>query len=142
MTEAKSKTQIIKEVYENKDFGYGGVNETYKKAHAIDPTIRRIDVKNHLDKLSHRQTQVNPKAKGQNSFVSPQPLFEFEIDLIDMTRVAKDNGGFQWGFVAIDNFTKYAWCIPMKDNKAPSCITAFKKIIEKMGTPKQIYSDQ
>ena len=47
----KTKTQIIKETYENQDFGYGGINETYKKAHAIDPTIRRIDVKNHLEKL-------------------------------------------------------------------------------------------
>ena len=94
MSEPKSKVQIIKETYENKDFGYGGINETYKKAHAVDPTIRRIDVKNYLDKLSHRQTQVNPKAKGQNSFVSPRPLFEFEIDLIDMTAVAEDNDGF------------------------------------------------
>ena len=138
----KTKTQIIKETYENQDFGYGGINETYKKAHAIDPTIRRIDVKNHLDKLSHRQTQINPKAQGQNSFVSPQPLFEFEIDLIDMTAVAEENNGFRFGFVAIDNFTKYAWCIPMKENDRHSCIATFKQIIEKMGKPFQIYSDQ
>lgn len=28
----KSKTQIIKETYENQEFGYSGINETYKKA--------------------------------------------------------------------------------------------------------------
>ena len=140
MTDKKSKLQVIKEVYENQEFGYGGINETYKKANAIDPTIRRVDVKNYLDKLSHRQTQSKPK--GQNSFVSPQPLFEFEVDLIDMTKAAKENDGFQWCFVAIDNFTKYAWGIPMKSNDRQNCIDAFKKIIEKMGTPKQVYSDQ
>jgi len=138
--DSKSKIQIIKEVYENQEFGYGGINETYKKANAIDPTIRRVDVKNYLDKLTHRQTQF--KHKGQNSFVSPQPLFEFEVDLIDMTKTAKENDGFQWCFVAIDNFTKYAWGIPMKSNKTDNCLDAFKNIIEKMGTPKQVYSDQ
>ena len=40
--------------------------------------------KNYLDKLTHRQTQF--QHKGQNSFVSPQPLFEFEVDLIDLTK--------------------------------------------------------
>ena len=53
----KSKIQTIKEVYENQEFGDGGINETYKKANAIDPTIRRTDVKSYLDKLTHRQTQ-------------------------------------------------------------------------------------
>ena len=127
-------------MYENQDFGYGGINDTYQKAHAIDPTIRRVDVKNYLDKLTHRQTQF--KHKGQNSFVSPQPVFEFEVDLIDLTNVAKENNGFRYGFVAIDNFTKYAWCIPMKEKDATFCMPAFKKIIEIMGAPKQVYSDQ
>ena len=136
----KSKIQIIKEVYENKEFGYGGINETYQKAHAIDPTIRRLDVKNYLDKLSHRQTQY--KHTGQNSFVSPQPLFEFEIDLINMTKTATSNNGFEWCFVAIDNFTKFAWGIPMKSNDRNTCISTMEQIIKKMGTPKQVYSDQ
>ena len=59
----KSKIQIIKEVYEKQEFGYGGITETYKNANAIDPTIRRVDVKHYLDKLSHRQTQYKQRAK-------------------------------------------------------------------------------
>ena len=65
------------------------------------------------------------------------------MDLIDFTAKAKENDGFRYGLVAIDNFTKFAWVVPMKDKKPKSVIEAFKEIIEKMGkTPKQMYSDE
>ena len=82
MTELTDKEKIIKQVYENKELGYGSVKDTYKQAVQKDPDIRLADVKNYLDKLEHRQTQF--KYKGFNSFVSPHPLFEFEVDLIDL----------------------------------------------------------
>ena len=34
-----------------------------------------------------------------------------------MTKKAGENAGYQYGWVAIDNFTKYAWVVPMKEKK-------------------------
>ena len=68
-----------------------------------------------LHKLKHRQTQF--QYKKHNSFVSPHPLFEIEIDLVDLTAKAEENDGLRYGFVGIDNFTKYAWVVPMKTKK-------------------------
>ena len=45
MTVKKNKSQVIKEVYENQEFGCGCINETYMKANARDPAMRRIYVK-------------------------------------------------------------------------------------------------
>ena len=86
MTESKEDT--IKKVYENKVTGYGSVRDTYVQANKINPGIRYIDVKEYLDKQQHRQTQF--QYKKCNSFVSPRPLFEIEVDLIDLTSESEE----------------------------------------------------
>ena len=54
--------------------------------------------------INHRQTQF--QYKKSNSFVSPHPLFEIEVDLIDLTRKSDENDGYRYCMVDIDNFTK------------------------------------
>ncbi len=140
MTELTDKEKVIKEVYEDKEHGYGSLRDTYQQAYKKDPSIRYEDVKKYLDKLSHRQTQF--KYKGFNSFISPQPLFEIEVDLIDLTSKAEQNDGFRYCMVAIDNFTKFAWAVAIKTKSATDLVNAFTEILEKIGIPKQMYSDQ
>ena len=67
---------------------YGSVRDTFLQAHKINPDIRYADVKDYLGKQQHRQTQF--KYKGYNSFVSPHPLYEIEVDLIDLTSKAEE----------------------------------------------------
>ena len=110
---------MIKKVYENTVTGYGSVRDTYVQANKINPGIRYIDVKESLDNQQHRQTQF--QYKKINSFVSPHPLFEIEVDLIDLTSKAEENDGYRYCMVVIDNFTKYAWGVPMKTKKPPRC---------------------
>ena len=140
MAELTDKEKIIKNVYEDKELGYGSIRDTFQQAVKKDPTIEYEDVKKYLDKLPHRQTQF--KYKGFNSFVSPHPLFEIEVDLIDLTKKAEENNGFRYCMVAIDNFTKYAWGVAIKTKQPKDVIYAFKEILEKIGIPKQMYSDQ
>ena len=110
----ESKDATIKNIYEHPITGYGSINDTLKQASKINPSIKVADVRDYLNKLKHRQTQF--QYKKHNSFVSPHPLFEIEIDLVDLSSKAEENGGFRYGFVGIDNFTKYAWVVPMKTN--------------------------
>ena len=134
------KDNVIKRIDENVDTGFGSIKETFDQAKKQDSSITYIDVKKYLDKQAHRQVQFKPK--GQNSYISPEPLFEIEIDIIDMTTSAEENNGFRYALVAIDNFTKFAWAVPMKLKKSPDLVKATEEIFEKIGTPKQIYSDQ
>ena len=140
MSETESKEATIKKVYENAASGYGSIRDTYRQANKINPGIRYVDVKEYLNKQQHRQTQL--KYKGSNSFVSPHALFEIEADFIDMTKAAEENDGFRYAFVAIDNFTKFAYAVPMKSKLGPDCTTAFKEVLNKIGVPKQLYSDR
>ena len=140
MAELTDKERIIKEVYEDKEQGYGSIKDTFKQAVKKDPSIKLNDVKKYLDKQSFRQTQFT--YKKFNSYISPGPMHQWEVDLVNFTEKAKENDGFQHGFVAIDNFTKFAWVVPMKTRDGFACIEALKECFEKFGgKPKQIYSD-
>ena len=99
-----------------------------------------LNVKEYLSKQPHKQTQF--KYSGNNSFVSPHPLFEIEVDLIDLTSKAHENNGYRYCMVGIDNFTKYAWGVPIKTKKPVDVVKAMEEILTKIGIPKQLYSDQ
>ena len=54
----------------------------------------------------------------------------WSIDLIDMSSLSKCNKNYKFIFTIIDNHTKYAWAIPLKDKSGKSTTTAFKKLLE------------
>ena len=137
---SESKDETIKRKYENPAIGYSSVRDTYVQANKINLGIRYVDVKEYLDKLQHRQTQF--KYSGYNPFVSPHPLFESEVHLIDLTSKAEENDGYRYCMVCIDNFTKYAWGVPIKTKQPVDVVNAIQEIFNKIGIPKQLYSDQ
>ena len=100
---------IIKEVYES---NFGTAYETYKEAVKKDNSIRLQDVKDYLSKRD--DIQVKYKPKSYNSFVSPGANFEYEIDIMDI-EAKGSTSDTRYGLVAIDNFTKIAEVIPIKN---------------------------
>ena len=67
----------------------------------------------------------------------------WSIDLIDRSSLAKYNKNYKFIFTIIDNHTKYAWAIPLKDKSGKSTTNAFKSLIEKAKRkPDKIWSDR
>ena len=67
----------------------------------------------------------------------------WSIDLIDRSSLSKFNKNYNFIFTIIDNHTKYAWAIPLKDKSGKSTTTAFKSLIEKTKRkPDKIWSDR
>ena len=67
----------------------------------------------------------------------------WSIDLIDRSSLSKYNKNYQFIFTIIDNHTKYAWAIPLKDKSGKSTTTALKSLIEKAKRkPDKIWSDR
>ena len=67
----------------------------------------------------------------------------WSIDLIDRSSLSKYNKNYKFIFTIIDNHTKYAWAIPLKDKTGKSTTTAFKKLIEtSKRKPDKIWSDR
>ena len=53
--------KIIKDIYYNPIAGFGSIQDTFKQAKKIDSSITYDDVKNFMNKLSHKQTHLNIK---------------------------------------------------------------------------------
>ena len=67
----------------------------------------------------------------------------WSIDLIDRSNLSKYNKNYKFIFTIIDNHTKYAWAIPLKDKSGKSTTTAIKNLIEKeKRKPHNICSDR
>ena len=94
------------------------------------------------DYLSKRgDIQVKYKPKSYNSVVSPGANFEYEIDSMDI-EANGSKSDTRYGLVAIDNFTKIAEVVAIKNRTPESMIEGIKKRIASMGKPKQLYSDE
>ena len=52
-------------------------------------------------------------------------------DTLIMDKYAKQNKGFGYILNVIDTFSKYVWCIPLKDKKGKTAADAFENIIKK-----------
>jgi len=50
--------------------------------------------------------------------------------------------GYRYGFVAVDGFSKMSSVIFTENQQPDTIIRALKKVIEHLGKPKQIYSDE
>ena len=92
--------------------------------------IRRLKEKDNTITLNYVKGWYNhfngPKTqlKGTNSYIAPDPYFEYQIDLF-----LPDQPTPNIGIACIDIFTKYAVVVPI-DNKQPEEITdvVFKAI--------------
>ena len=52
------------------------------------------------------------------------------VDLADMQSLSRKNKGIKYLLCAIDLYSKYAFAIPLKDEKGISIVNAFNKIIK------------
>ena len=65
------------------------------------------------------------------------------VDLADMQSLSRKNKGIKYLLCAIDLYSKYAFVIPLKDEKGISIVNAFNKIIKQFNRkPNKIWVDQ
>ena len=127
---------IIKQAYET---NFGTAYETYKQVVKEHPNVILQDVKDYLSKRDDIQVKVKPKT--YNSFVSPGAKFEFEIDIMDIESQGNASNT-RYGSVAIGNFTKILEVIPIKNRTPEEMVIGLNQIVEYIGKPKQLYSDE
>ena len=72
--------------------------------------------------------------------------FKYDIwgaDLADIQLISKFNKGFRFLLCVIAIFSKYAWVVPLKDNKGITITHFFQKILEEPnGEPNNIWVDK
>ena len=135
--EQKADTvRLIRDAYYNPETGYVGARKLHRRLKKQGVTLREIQsfLKN------QEVVQVNRKQTDTGSFVPMWHLQQIQIDLIYIKNQGLNNASY--GMTAIDVFTKRAAVELMKKRDAPSSLAALKVVLERLGTPDEIMTDE
>ena len=65
----------------------------------------------------------------------------WQADLVDLQKYSTVNKGYNFLLTVIDNVSKYAWAIPLKNKTGMQLTSALKELFEKGRTPKNLHVD-
>jgi hypothetical protein len=119
---------------------FSGVNTIYKfyKGGISRRKIRDI-LKHSLSYTTHKET----KKRYRNPYMVYFKRQQFQIDLIDIKELHKENDGYKYLLTCIDVFTKKAFVRPCKSKTASEVLSKFKSILNEAGKyPKTLLSDK
>ena len=133
-----TKDQVISNIYYDLDEGFGSTQATHKKAKEEDPTKTLDDVKSFLKKQPSKQIK---NYRGTTSYTAPFARFEYQINILHMSPLAKDKNVPQYALVVIDIFSKLADVIPMEERDGEHVLKALRASFKKMGYPMSVNSD-
>ena len=131
-----SKEEILNFIYFD-PAGYGSIKQTYAEAKKKDKTITMKDVKDFIEKHVEQKKQL----RGMNSFIAQKPKQEYQMDLFFISKKDFPKEEYIGGLLMVDIFTKFINIIPIKTKTIPEILTAIKTVLQKMGKPESIYTD-
>jgi hypothetical protein len=137
MTDAQ-KDKAIHNSYYDTESGFKSAYATYQEVRFKFNGITLSYVKNWFERNVER---TSLEGKGKNSFVAPHPKYEYQVDLFEITDNQFADQAYKYGLSCIDIFTKFATVIPMKTKSQTEILESFKKVLEQMGKPKILYTD-
>ena len=140
-----SNEQILSNIYYDLERGYGSAKSLYEQAREDGTPVSMEEVKKFLKK------QPNKQVKGYKNFNTYMPSYArdvYSIDIMDMVAFIKDKEGktvekdrMRYALIVIDNFSKFANVVPMKNKDSPTVLSALKESLKKMGFPITVFSD-
>ena len=125
---------------------FSSESKLFKAARLKIPFLERAEVKNWLMKnityTLHKPVKVNI-SKSTRPVVVYEIDEQWQADLVDMSKISRQNKGFKFLLVCIDVLSKYAWIRPLKSKHGINIRNALKNIFESDGrVPKILQTDK
>ena len=133
------KEELIKKIYTD-PAGFGSIENTLKEVRKIGKSITREDVKRWIEINTHRKTNL----RGYNSYVSPGPRHEYQVDLFFMCDLKNEEyQDYKLAMCAIDSFANFLIVVPIKSKSESDFLAGLMEAFKNLGgKPKVIYADQ
>ena len=134
---------ILNEVYLNSNLPSAGRLYKIIKDQYPENKITMKNIKEFLETKVEKQLYKETKKKSikkQGKIFATFKNEKWQMDIFVFDKYAKQNNGFKYMLACIDVFSRQAYVQPMKTNKFPDCISAFKLILKK-DVPFSIISD-
>jgi len=128
------KEDLLTELYKNDVNMLGkGVTNVYKYIKTRYINIKRKDVEEFLMKQKDYQLTKNIKKVVNKPIIEAIPNHKWQVDVIDMDKYSKNNGGRKYILNCVDVFSRKLWLRALKNLEAKTTTEAIKSIIDKAG---------
>ena len=68
--------------------------------------------------------------------------YQYQADLVDYSKLKRDNSGYTFILSIIDSFSRLAFAIPIKRKTGEEVATALRRAFDHMEDPKNLHTDQ
>lgn len=121
---------------------FSGIDDLHRKLRENGYTVSKAKIKEILQKqniysLHHPSYHTFERRRVYIHSIDEQ----WQADLVDMQQYKKENNNFNYILTVIDCFSKYAWCIPLKNKMGKEIINAFTDLF-KNRKPKKLQTDK
>ena len=136
-------TQLLSQLYYDPFAGFQSAVNLRKSYNKQKPSggkdITLKSVKEWLSKQEVNQRSKKIDRSKLQSYIPPEPLFQFQVDLIVLI---KNNKIYHYALTCIDVFTKRAEVEYIGSKKTGVVVAkAMRSIFKRIGTPKTVFSD-
>ena len=123
---------------------FTGPDKLYKVVKAEGKfKIGRYRIKKWLQDQESYSLTKDIRRKFQRARVVVEGLDSlWDVDIMDMASLSDKNDGIKYQMVAIDIFSRFGWCIPMKNKTSSETVHAFQKLLKGPRRPKLIRTDK
>lgn len=115
----------------------------YRAAKKSNPDIKLKDVIHWLETQKSYTLHRRLKTKFKKRKVVTRGVgYQFQADLVDYSKLRRDNSGYTFVLTIIDCFSRLAFAIPIKRKTGEEVVGALTKAFNSMGTPRKLQTDQ
>ena len=106
---------------------------------AVKRVIQQIKFKDVTEWLETQKSytlhrRVRTKFR-RRKVVTHRVCYEYQADLVDYSKLKRDNSGFTYVLTVIDRFSRFALALPIKRKNGVEVAAALRKAFDSMGNP-------
>ena len=115
----------------------------YAEAKKINSKIKLQDVMDWLETQKSYTLHRGIKTKFRRRKVLTRGVqYQYQADLVDYSKLKRDNSGYTFVLSIIDCFSRLAFGIPIKRKTGEEVAAALWRAFDHMGDPKKLHTDQ
>lgn len=122
--------EALKQLYYDPATGLGGAKSLYERARQKGLKVSLKEVKEWVAKQEVSQVFKKQKARASYPLTTLAPYSRIQIDLIDVSQLARQNSGVRFLLAVIDTFTRYAWVEPLKSKAEAQVFPAMVRVMD------------
>jgi hypothetical protein len=136
------KNELLKKLYYNPKSGFQGADKLLQKAKETHPdNYWTKQIINDFLSLQKVKQVFAKKKKISIPITALNTAYNYQMDLMDMSRYGKYNKGYNWILCVIDIFSRYAWVRALKTKSAGEVANAIQEIFNSGRVPTKVGSD-